>query len=615
MSTALSFKKIALLALTVSSVGPCFAGEIVFSDATSAVEKARAASATEMRLDPVQVELFTGNARLDYIDVHIPGNGGLDLEVRRVYDLSIHRKNIWNCVMISGTSCPQTPPFETAPFSYYSSSNAWSLTVAPILSIQEAWPVLDWRDTDDMLCAGVEWGTPHPQNPEVIWPWPSAYYSVTLPDGQEEALHPFSPGVAMSKKGWKLTCVGGVNGTHYLFSPTGIKYTLDVRGGVSQVASTTQDPLIGVSQRTASRAEDLNGNWIQFHYTKFFQYGIPSLTGITTSDSRSLTFNYEHYVVYPGYPETAPRIESISSDGTVIRKYRYVNGLLSEVEAPGAAVWKYEYWPVVEFDGKNSSLVTNVMEGGTHRQPNWAKSGALRRVTVPLGGSIELDYAPSPVSVRRKYTWEIWEGEGLCHDYYMYPCEEYDPPKLWHTQVISQVLSDGRKWSYTYQPGVAAGSFDTTTVVSPSAVETHKFYGNAWFLGSPNKWRSKTEWIYRESWRYGLRHQVSVGASRSETTSWAGIVFSELGREYISAPLYIYDRRTWIPAIASRTIVNDGLTYSTTYSDHDRWGNARTIIEKGPGGAQRTISREFYFDEERNIIGKLKSEKTVLNAQ
>ncbi|MCM8915447.1 RHS repeat protein [Pseudomonas inefficax] len=72
----------------------------------------------------------------------------------------------------------------------------------------------------------------------------------------------------------------------------------------------------------------------------------------------------------------------------------------------------------------------------------------------------------------------------------------------------------------------------------------------------------------------------------------------------------VIDKQVWAADLASTTIVRNGATHTTTYSNHDQYGNPGTVTETGPNGGTRTTTYTYYNNPTKWIIGRVKTQRS-----
>lgn len=303
------------------------------------------------------IDPFTGALKLSYIDLHIPGNGGMDINIIRSYNSSI--------VDLGNTN----GAINTAGW-------GWNIHFGRIIS-STANPCMN-KIVDSVV-----------DNPVL-----------ELPDGSRQMLFytgSTSPRL-ISQNRWKVECPSATSPVVY--NPNGIQYEMS-----QSVASGTQSQPI--YEFHVKKITDPNGNWIRIDYSRATS---PAITRVTTNDGRSVSFGWI------GIDSTRPRISSITAEG---RTYNYnyesapqVAGIyhLKEVERPDKQTWMYSYFGFASGDATNFLLkeVANPF-GGTARY-NYdfvyfgadsqltGKTPAIVRKELSTGGVWSYRYNPGGAS-------------------------------------------------------------------------------------------------------------------------------------------------------------------------------------------------------------------------
>lgn len=243
------------------------------------------------------IDPFNGSLQLHYVDIHIPGNGGFDLQVTRSY----------NSAAVN----------ESNPNAFFGSAGVgWSIHFGRVIYKSTIGPCGGSLYTDTLKDAVLE-----------------------LPDGSTQILasSAIAGATFISTRRWQAACTGsGMT----VYSPDGIRY--DLNQAVS-VPNGTSSPF---GAFYATRISDRNGNYATISYTSS---GSPQVSTITTSDGRQVNFSY--YAI--GNNELTPRISTITSlDSTGNRVFTYgytaIAGnfggyQLTSVTRPDGTKWQYQY--------------------------------------------------------------------------------------------------------------------------------------------------------------------------------------------------------------------------------------------------------------------------------
>ena len=232
------------------------------------------------------VDPFGGGLSHQYVDMLIPGQGGLDIEVRRTYQ-SIKRM-------------PGAPGIVYPPGSRSIVGLGWDIHFGRVLS--------------GITCTG----TTSPV--------------VEMSDGSQRQLYKQTTGVYsghdfVSKDRWIANCSSGASSGYLLISPEGTRYSYEhYQNGSFSI----------------TRIEDVYGNWLNFNYRSNTSTYHVILKTITSSDSRSVTFTYLNETSFD------TQLTQINSHGFQV-KYAYVNGpntthdYLDKVTRTDGRKWSYQY--------------------------------------------------------------------------------------------------------------------------------------------------------------------------------------------------------------------------------------------------------------------------------
>jgi len=266
-----------------------------------------------------QVSLFNGSTTFENVDISIPGNSGLPVELRR--KLNVDDRSRLNGQHLLGFG-------------------EWDVDV-PFMSGVFAAAAGGWRPaggTVDQRCS-------LPQEPALAgFTGPEDYwngYEVSVPGRGSRTLLinpsekvPAGPAGTVgwiTKDFWRFQCkpatANGYPGQGFIaISPDGMRYQFD--WGISKPhASLRRGNGTNVARQViyllATRVEDRFGNWVNFTYSG------DKLTAITANDGRQITLEYSG----------ANIVTANSSVGTWT--YAYAGTKLASVRQPDGSAWSY----------------------------------------------------------------------------------------------------------------------------------------------------------------------------------------------------------------------------------------------------------------------------------
>jgi YD repeat-containing protein len=240
--------------------------------------------------DAEHIDPFTGKLQFHFVDLFIPGNGGLDLKVQRSYN-SINEYDLNS--------------YESSPVGL-----GWTLHFGRVLKWAGAY-----------LCDAVN--------------IPKRNAVFELPDGSRRVFYPsLANDVSwVTTDFWRAECGNDSQVALKIYSPDGTLYEMGVSGMTVGSGTNVQNTTY------VSKIIDRNGNWLSFTYQNFLS-GVTGVKTVSSSDGRSVIFNY-----------AGSNLTSIT-DQTGVQtwaSYSYTDsGVLGhshlrEVMRPHGQKWKFEY--------------------------------------------------------------------------------------------------------------------------------------------------------------------------------------------------------------------------------------------------------------------------------
>ncbi|QJR09738.1 hypothetical protein DSM104443_00788 [Usitatibacter rugosus] len=237
---------------------------------------------SDERIDP-----FTGKLQWHFVDIFVPGNGGLDLKVQRSYSSMNELLDDASPIGIG-----------------------WTMHFGRVMR----------KATTNMCALGVG---------------PTSNPVLELADGSRHVLYDSLDGTyAVSTGLWRADCNNASPGGLIIHSPDGTRYEM-----------TTQGPMIGSNPSKwqqswyTTRIVDRNGNTMDFTYVMLSGATSMGVQSVATSDGRSLTFNY-----------SGDHLSSIAGPGgTWSYGHTLLTGVspnyyfLTSATRPDGQAWSYQY--------------------------------------------------------------------------------------------------------------------------------------------------------------------------------------------------------------------------------------------------------------------------------
>ncbi|ROT94720.1 RHS repeat protein [Marinobacter sp. R17] len=481
------------------------------------------------------IDPFSGHLQLTYTDLVIPGNGGFDLQINRVYNN------------------PQDATLSYSPYGY-----GWDMHFGRVV-IPETY--------SDRACNQNLYSVSVIDNP-----------SLELPDGSRQLLvlaDQHSPEL-ITKQWWSASC--NANNDFIVKSPDGTTYTMDYR-------DTDSDEVIWY----ATNIEDANGNSMTINY-QTNTVGVTYIDSISTSDGRSVSYSYSNVNT------DAIHLASITANGeTWTYNYTYTAGTspaypqLTSVTRPDGLSWDYTYYPLLT-NGDAGSLAVDTVTyptGGTIDYDygyTYFDSGAQKATTVLVGKTNGgRDITPATWS----YTYTPSYSSGSGYDETMVVAPDHQE-KYYHfgyqnavprwevglkaakeTYDLSGTLLEQKVYSYSslllsnenFWHGRDTTQIDTTTVVP--------------LLTNITDWRQSTsvETQYSDFDAYGFPATTVETANTTE------------GVDRTTTKTYSHDASNWILGLVTQDVIDypNGapVTEWTINRTYDSAGNMLTEDNSG----------------------------------
>ncbi|TQV68301.1 hypothetical protein FKG94_23725 [Exilibacterium tricleocarpae] len=281
------------------------------------------------------IDPFSGTLQLKYTDITVPGNGGLDININRVYT-SI-QANVYPTLNINGFG--------------------WVMHFGRIVAS---------KSNADKICAQHLFSVTTADNP-----------SLEYADGGRELLVLNSinnDGSLITRSNWRARCNDTASGM-IVTSPDGTRYTMD-----------QYDAFQGEPNWLTTRIEDVNGNWIAIDYATNAA-GISYITEIFRSDvGPSIPIvQYE----YTNETTAAISLTAIVANGQRWEyEYRPIPGFLSgvyqqlvKVKRPDGQSWVYSYNGQIDDPDPDDGI-----------DEDGVGSYSLKSVRYPYGAEINYTY-------------------------------------------------------------------------------------------------------------------------------------------------------------------------------------------------------------------------------
>ncbi|MCQ4298072.1 RHS repeat protein [Pseudomonas stutzeri] len=525
----------ASLLLLLTSAGMVYGAEDGFNSAATDIyqdpgfntNRDYSSSRQEDSIDP-----FSGQLKILVVDLHVPGNGGLDIDVVRNYQSNNNDRGPYNNGHTART------PFGTG----------WDINFGRILVPNNNSYRHINASNSPSSCKKNNVATGF--NPYL-----------ELPDGSRELLaNSLGTDYAfITKNRWIGKClptgenansVGGL----IVFSPEGKKYTFNLLGSVSP-----DKPYMAYF---VTKIEDLDGNSLQFDYFKPSGNTVTRYTllkSIVASDGRRVDFDYAD--VTNDAIGWRPRLTSIKGGGKSVA-YNYndadwfsgTNELphyLTSVRYADGTKWSYKY---------------------IHRsdQANF----------VP--GRFSISEMTSPLGLNTSYTYEYRQMGAL-------PAEKVNVVTSRTLSSVAGADQSKQVWKYSYTKGYSPNN-DKTLVAGPQSCVRYEHIGSdtiskatitneLWKLGLLVK-------------KETLDGSACSTLVRSEQSTWDSqkISYQNEVRRYGAYNFSQTQNGTYTAILAKMVVQQGGSNYTTEYT-YDENGQPTRVVESG----QKTRTKNLTY--------------------
>jgi YD repeat-containing protein len=502
------------------------------------------------------IDPFSGSVQLSYVDLSIPGDGGLDLNITRYYNL------------------PQGSPGYANPFGYGWTMHFGRITIGSGHASQ--------------LCdsAAVPGGDTR-NNP-----------SMEMPSGGRELLVRSSAvddGSYITRSNWRARCIdpGDYRKGLVATSPDGTSYYLREYVFMQGEDGPAGEPAPQVETWLTNRIVDVHGNSVDVSYLEIAS-GMKLAVEVVTSDGRVVTLDY------------------VDSSGSAVTAGS-VNARLSRISANGHS-WRYHYAPVDEVRTgwgfiDHYLLVAVERPDGSRWEYGYGEDPAdpgYRRLTqlrYPSGGIVDYSY---------QRVWPYLPRQ----DFYITAIQhksQTNPGRAvgswsWEFHPGAVDMVDLGVEPVAENAGRMA---DFTRVITPVGQE-HVFHVGYWALVDTH------DLLWQMGLKLKHQHLSVEGGSgelrvvRSLSNAWSPRDISgEVYRGGILSALW--DSKTYAPVLSRQSVLLDGYRYRTDFLGHDAFGNPGSVIQGSlydSENGDRVTNYSYRNDVDRWLIGLPEIEAT-----
>ncbi|MCU7829557.1 MAG: hypothetical protein KZQ85_10865 [Candidatus Thiodiazotropha sp. (ex Myrtea sp. 'scaly one' KF741663)] len=547
------------------------------------------------------IDLRTGGVYFSVVDLNIPGNGGMDIEIRRAggknkdpnYD-GIRSVGGWEIELPyiygnSGRNDFCANPYYSSVLVQYGSKELTAYVSLP----QGFWnqyeglssAYIDGIDRTTVPGEQLEireriskwddrWGqyyftiyqdyTPRPQYIK------RPFYGLTMSipgHNLRDLLKPeqntvYSNYAYVTTDNWKVQCIAkdGVNNAGFLvFSPDGKKYTFDKSfiqstGYIENWRQSSIFPIVSAENLHKpihyypSKVEDKHGNTLTYSYIQGSHNSLVLKT-ITSSENQLVTLNYVN--------NSLDNIQA--NDKTLQYYYEGYRSSLSEVVMPDGTSWKYSFDTT---SNPYTYIVTSPYGGITTYKFNWLRA----------------DY---------------FGGRENSKNISVLSAKSQSGPNVTTSKI-----------SYFYDKDTNGNN--RTRVASYKGLEEFVFHNpNDWKMGAMLSSKSfDTDQDLSQINSASEINNNNLKQLQSVIYTWTPLL--KVGE---TQARYSPVSKNYKKVLSNRTVNRNGTDYITNYSDYDDYGNPKHI-EEANGTKSRVTDITYYNNPANWIIGFVENETT-----
>jgi RHS repeat-associated protein len=552
------------------------------------------------------LDLYSGNLQFNQVDISLPGNSALPVRLGRRFDPGLSPKEAYGYfpIFTVGTN-PMIAGYILNTSYGLADFGDWTIDVPNISGYIAA--SLGWKSNQ---CSG---GSLFPLGFSQVTSDPLRFWSGwNLQDenpGSRVLLHrlstttiPYPSDVQIeTTDNWIVRCLsnatnaaGTAVGEGFLaISPQGKKYYFNklllYPAAPAYVTTNGSKPITAINRylarMVATRVEDRFGNYVNYNYDTSGR-----LTSIIANDGREIDLTWTTQST-PVTGVVANVVQTATAAGQTWMYGYDGTGTLSTVTRPDGLNWSFNlaafYTPRLQ-----SNLTANGRFGAGCYIPSSSSSATI---TTPEGlvGSFTMNTIERGIAHladRRA------PGSNL---------NQPESPVNCNFALLNKQLSgpgiSTLSWQYEYSDNagsfgaaVPAATVQTTTIVDPEGVVT-KYTASDSF-----------------DWTEGNITQVDIYASSSSTSPTRTTAFTyqqgpKVGDDFqgFLLPYINYDRREQSPRLLSRSIAQDGDTYTRTTPSNqfDAFGFPLQIVRSNSFGSSATDTFTYLDDTSLWVLG------------
>ena len=534
-----------------------------------------------------QISRYNGSVEFNHVDISVPGNNALPVELRRNLSIDNRLQGEGNHLGGFGEWDLDIPHLSGV---FADTAGGWQV---PGPSPNQRCSVTSAPKNAGMFAAedywqGYQMHVPGAGSQSLLY-----QRSGKVPSPTSGTTYPW-----ITKDMWLVSCLtstkNGYPGEAYLaVSPDGVSYQFDWVISKSYASlSNPAGPSIPrkVIYFLASRIQDRHGNWVDLTYSG------DKLTGVTSNDGRFISLSYSGDKI----------IQVTSSIGTW--NYGYNGGTLNQVTLPDNSKWTFSHTgSLVIHPPVYVPPVEDAVDDCPELLEESTGSYALS-VTHPSGATGQFSFA-----VRRHHRNNVAKyciKPSASYEYLQIP-NYFESFTLTSKAISGPGLTSGT-WTYSYGDGDPLAFADQCTPPGPfcNSSKTNEIVG-------PDNHYERNE--------FGVLYGVNDGQLlKRETGSNASNILKTVSNVYISnaeAPSQAFPDEVGINPLGfaepdsmklrplkSSTTTQDGVTYVSSTTAFDPFARPTSVTRSSniSYGYARTDVTEYHDDLSKWVLGQVK---------
>lgn len=530
------------------------------------------------------VSLYSGSTEFSVIDIDLPGNNGLPVQLRRRFAVESHKE-----------------------MERLGGFGSWDIDVPYLYGVFDS--TYKWNIGNGTVTARCSETfsprVPSPFRVHEIW---SGNFMHLPGEGDQEILflesagnHQVPTDGAAYRWGTRglhrLSCLpstsNGYPGEGFVaVDQAGTKYTFDV--GIERWAGAMQTGTGGGTGRTkvflmASRVEDRHGNWVAYNYTE------DKLTSITSSDGRAITLSYSGGNVVSATAHGRQwAYQYIAGTGAVA--FSRLDKLVAVIQ-PDQSTWKYDYaWEDPGVGGLNPEYLSWDGDPSLCTAPEFVNSSFRLTANHPSNAKGVFDF-------RYKRTNRTGVPSTACVNYngrYVLAVGRYVDSYGLSSKAISGPGIEDQVWNYDYvSSGYVSGVPDssTVTVTQPDGARHRYTFGKKVGFNDGRLLRT----VIEDAGGAAIQSKADTYVSEEEAETMP------FPRSYGSLSGSDDALTTRIRPIRASAIAQDGVSFTNVVDAFDIFARPVNSTQSSTLGYSRSQAVAYHDNLVRWVLGQTKS--------